>query len=139
MAIGFVGFEDDVLCVVTPSFSETPSGRRKRVTTPSLCCPTSSWCPWAASAQTHVLRVVCWTDQSPCTSLSCSGPLHILQRTRAWVWIRACFSCPNLPSGSRTRQTTSSRARHSCSSAAAAAVATCLMVSGHVSTQTRLY
>ena len=40
-------------------------------------------CSLVCSMLTHVLRVVCWTDKSPCTSLSCSGPLHILQRTRA--------------------------------------------------------
>ena len=40
-------------------------------------------CSLVCSMLTRVLRVVCWTGQSPCTSLSCSGPLHILQRKRA--------------------------------------------------------
>ena len=95
-------------------------------------------CSLVCSMLTRVLRVVCWTDQPPCTSLSCSGPLHILQRTRARVQIRACFSCPALASGSRSRQSSLSRDRHSCSPAATAALAVCLVVSGLVSTQTRL-
>ena len=45
-------------------------------------CATLSWfsmssllanCSLVYSMLTHVLRVVCWTDQSLCTSLSCSG------------------------------------------------------------------
>ena len=77
--------------------------------TPCATFPLAN-CSLVCSMLTRVLRVVCWTDQSPCTSLSCSGPLHILQLTRASVWIRACFSCPALASGSRTRQSSLCRA-----------------------------
>ena len=48
-------------------------------------CATFSWlsmsfslanCSLSCSVLAHVLCVVCWTGQSSCTSLSCSGPLR---------------------------------------------------------------
>ena len=93
------------------------------------------------SMLTHVLRVVCRTDQPPRTSLSCSSPIWL----RAWAWIRACFSCPASASGAPLAESEPPRLLSKAEigtpalSAAAAALAVCLMVSGHISTQTCLY
>ena len=93
-------------------------------------------CSLVCSMLTHVLRVVCWTDQSPRTSLSCSGPLHIFEThedlsVNTSVLLLSYFGLwvaipPKLLEQRSILLAT-------------AALGVCLVVTGQVSTQTRLY
>ena len=78
-------------------------------------------CELFARVLTHVLRVVCWTDQP-----------YVAILLATCVRMRACFAYSALASGARSRRSSLSRARHSCSPAATAALAVCLVVSGHL-------